>query len=86
MNLEEDGFGLSGGEKSRIFLARALIKKSSIYIFDETLSNVDIDKEKEILEDVFANFTNSTFIVITHRLANKKLFNKVYNLNEVNNV
>ena len=86
MNLEEDGFGLSEGEKSRIFLARALIKKSSIYIFDETLSNVDIDKEKEILEDVFANFTNSTFIVITHRLANKKLFNKVYNLSEVNNV
>ena len=86
MYLEEDGFGLSGGEKSRIFLARALIKKSSIYIFDETLSNIDIEKEKDILKDIFDNFKDSTFIVITHRLANKKLFNKIYNLNEVNHV
>lgn len=86
MNLEEDGFGLSGGEKSRIFLARALIKKSSIYIFDETLSNIDVEKEKEILKNVFDNFKTSTFIVITHRLVNKKLFNKVYDLNEVNYV
>lgn len=86
MNLEEDGFGLSGGEKSRIFLARALMKKSSIYIFDETLSNIDVEKEKEILKNVFDNFKTSTFIVITHRLVNKKLFNKVYDLNEVNYV
>lgn len=86
MNLEEDGFGLSGGEKSRIFLARVLIKKSSIYIFDETLSNIDVEKEKEILKNVFDNFKTSTFIVITHRLVNKKLFNKVYDLNEVNYV
>ena len=86
MNLEEDGFGLSGGEKSRIFLARALIKKSSIYIFDETLSNIDVEKEIEILKNVFDNFKTSTFIVITHRLVNKKLFNKVYDLNEVNYV
>lgn len=86
MNLEDDGFGLSGGEKSRIFLARALIKKSSIYIFDETLSNIDVEKEKEILKNVFDNFKTSTFIVITHRLVNKKLFNKVYDLNEVNYV
>lgn len=86
MYLEEDGFGLSGGEKSRIFLARALMKKSSIYILDETLSNVDIIKEKEILKDVFKYYKESSFIVITHRLANKILYNKTYDLKEVNNV
>ena len=35
---------------------------------------------------IFDNFKDSIFIVITHRLANKKLFNKIYNLNEVNHV
>ena len=50
------------------------------------MSNIDIEKEKDILKDIFDNFKDSTFIVITHRLANKKLFNKIYNLNEVNHV
>ena len=45
--IEENGFNLSGGERQRIMLARALIKKAEIYIFDESLSQIDIKKERE---------------------------------------
>ena len=80
MMVEENGFNFSNGERQRIILARSLLKKSSIYIFDEAFSQIDIDKEKEILKNIFLYLKNKTVIVISHRFYNKKLFDRVLRL------
>ena len=74
--LEENGFNLSNGERQRIILARAILRKSSIYIFDEALSGIDIEKERRILENIFKYLKDKTIIVISHRFNNKKLFDR----------
>lgn len=74
--IEENGFNLSGGERQRIMLARAIIKDAEIYIFDESLSQIDIEKEREILKELFKKYKNKTFIVISHRFDNSDLYNK----------
>ena len=74
--LEENGFNLSNGERQRLILARAIIKKSSIYILDEALSGIDITKEKKILENIFNYLEDKTIIIISHRFNNKKLFDR----------
>ncbi|MEG2564103.1 MAG: ABC transporter transmembrane domain-containing protein [Bacilli bacterium] len=78
--IEENGFNLSGGEKQRIILARALAKDSDIYILDESLSQVDIQTEKYILSNIFSNYPDKTFLVISHRFSNQNLFTKRINL------
>ena len=78
--IEENGFNLSNGERQRIILARALIRKSNIYIFDEAFSGIDINKEKKILENMFDYLKDKTIIVISHRFNNKKLFDRVLKL------
>ena len=75
--IEENGFNLSNGERQRIILARALIRKTNIYIFDEAFGQIDIDKEKKILESIFKYLNDKTIIVISHRFNNKKLFDRV---------
>ena len=80
--IEENGFNFSSGEKQRIFLARAIIKKTSIYIFDEALGQIDINREKKILEGIFKYLNDKTVIVISHRFNNKKLFDRVLKLEE----
>ena len=72
---------LSGGEKQRIILARALLKKAKIIILDEALSEVNVDMEKGILDDLFVYFKNSTLIYVTHKNVDDK-FEKIINLGE----
>ncbi len=79
--IEENGFNFSNGERQRIILARSIIKKNSIYIFDEALAGIDISREKKILENIFAYLNDKTIIVISHRFNNKKLFDRVLKLN-----
>ena len=78
--IEEDGFDLSNGERQRIVLARSLLKKTSIYIFDESLSAIDINREKKILEKIFVYLKDKTVIVISHRYNNKKLYDRILKL------
>ena len=78
--IEENGFDLSSGERQRIILARSLMKKTSIYIFDEALSQIDINKEKKILESIFEYLKEKTIIIISHRFNNKKLFDRILKL------
>ena len=80
MTLEENGFNLSGGERQRIIMARALLKNSSIYIFDESLSQIDIESERNILGKIFKLYSNKTIIMISHRFDNQDLFDKSYKL------
>ena len=58
---------ISGGEKERIILARALLKKSKILILDESLSEVDSNLEMEIISDIRKYYWDKTIIYITHK-------------------
>ena len=78
--IEENGFNFSNGERQRIILARSIIKKSNIYIFDEALAGIDVNREKKILENIFKYLDDKTIIVISHRFNNKKLFDRVLKL------
>ena len=77
MMIEENGFNLSGGEKQRIVLARALLKKFNILIVDEGLSQVDVNMERKILKNIFDKFKDKTIIFISHRLDNLDLFDSL---------
>ena len=78
--IEENGFNFSNGERQRIILARSILRNSSIYIFDEALSGIDILKEKTILTNIFKYLKDKTIIVISHRFNNKKLFDRALKL------
>ena len=64
----EGGASLSGGEKQRISIARAIIKDSPIIILDEATANVDPENEKELMEAIKALTKEKTVIMIAHRL------------------
>ena len=74
--LEENGFNISGGERQRIILARSLLKDSDIYILDESLNAIDIERERIILKNIFKYLKGKTIIVISHRFDNSDLFDK----------
>ena len=80
MMVEENGFNFSNGQRQRIILARSLLKRSNIYIFDEAFSQIDVVREKNILKNIFEYLSDKTVIVISHRFYNKKLFDRVIKL------
>lgn len=75
--IEENGFNFSNGERQRIILARSILRKSNIYILDEALGQIDINREKKILQNIFTYLHDKTIIVISHRFNNKKLFDRI---------
>ena len=64
----EGGSTLSGGEKQRISIARALIKNAPIVLLDESTSSLDADNEHEINRALDVLMADKTVIVIAHRL------------------
>ncbi len=70
--LEEAGNGLSGGEKQRIALARAFLKKNEFYILDESTSNLDFATENIIFDMIYNKFANKSMLIIAHRLVTVK--------------
>lgn len=64
----EGGASLSGGEKQRISIARAIMKDAPIIILDEATANVDPENEKELMEAVDALTREKTIFMIAHRL------------------
>lgn len=73
----ERGVTLSGGQKQRISIARALIKKHEIVIFDDCLSAVDAKTENEILANLHEYLKDRTAIIITHRIFSLFKFDKI---------
>ena len=75
--LKDQGNNLSGGEKQRIGIARALLSKSPILILDEPTSSLDAESQKKI-KNTLNNINNSkTLIVITHKLKSIEDFDKI---------
>lgn len=69
--IEQGASNLSGGQKQRIAIARALLRKPAVYIFDEATSSVDVESETLILQTIRALADRGkTVIMVTHRMAN----------------
>lgn len=68
--VEEKGSNFSGGQCQRLALARALLHDSSVYIFDEATSNIDVESEEMIMEVIHELAKTKTILLISHRLAN----------------
>ncbi|MBF0903394.1 MAG: ABC transporter ATP-binding protein, partial [Atopobium sp.] len=63
---------LSGGQRQRLALARALLHNSQMYIFDEATSNIDVESEDVIMQQVHQLAQTKMVLVISHRLVNVK--------------
>lgn len=70
--LGERGLTLSGGQKQRVSIARALIKNAPILLLDDSLSAVDTETEETILKNLQEHSTETTTIIVTHRISAAK--------------
>jgi ABC-type multidrug transport system fused ATPase/permease subunit len=68
------GIRLSGGQQSRIALARTLLNKNKIIILDDPFSAIDMKTEEKIIENLRSNYKGSLIILISHRLT---IFNRI---------
>lgn len=76
--LTEGASNLSGGQRQRLALARALLHDSPIYIFDEATSNIDVESENDIMEQIHELAGSKTVALISHRLANAVEADRIY--------
>ncbi|ARN71730.1 ABC transporter [Nonlabens tegetincola] len=70
--LGERGITLSGGQKQRVSIARAIIKKPQILLFDDCLSAVDTETEEKILSNLKRLTKDTTTIIVSHRVSSAK--------------
>lgn len=76
--IKEAGGNLSGGQKQRLSLARGLLHDSRFYIFDESTSNIDVESEEIILEQIKKLAKTKGILMISHRLANVVSSDKIF--------
>ena len=75
--LGERGVTVSGGQKQRISMARALYKDSSILVLDDSLSAVDTETEKKIINNLRELRKGKTTIIIAHRISTLQYLDKI---------
>ena len=78
--IEENGFNISGGQKQRIILARSIINEFDLLLIDEGLNQIDVELERKILKNLFNKFHDKTIIIVSHRLENMDLYDKLIKL------
>lgn len=76
--LTEQGNNISGGQRQRLAIARAILADAPIYIFDEATSNIDADSERIIMDVIEKMSMSKTILVISHRLSNIRYADKIY--------
>ena len=82
--LGERGVNLSGGQKQRLAIARAVIKKPKILILDDSLSAVDTQTEKNIINNLNKTTKSITVFISTHRISTSKNCDKILVINNGN--
>lgn len=80
--ITEDANNISGGQKQRLALAVNLVANKDIYVFDEATSNIDIESEAIIMDNIRAMSRGKSVIVISHRLANVVPADNIYFMEE----
>ena len=75
--LADDGIDLSGGERQKLAIARAYIKKSRLLIMDEPSSSLDVFSEEELFQHLRYLSRQQTTILITHRVLALKGFDRI---------
>ncbi|MFC3041737.1 thiol reductant ABC exporter subunit CydC [Virgibacillus xinjiangensis] len=68
-HVQEKGDNLSGGEKQRLAIARAMLKSGNLWLLDEPTSSVDALTEQHIHESIFSKAAEDTIVLVSHRLA-----------------
>jgi ATP-binding cassette subfamily B protein len=76
--LDETGGGLSGGEKQRLILARAIVRDPDFLIMDEATSNMDYVTEKTTFNLMFKKLANRPMLIIAHRLSTIRNCDRIY--------
>ena len=77
----ELGGRISGGQKQRLGIARAIYSNSEILIFDEATSAIDLKTEEKIIENI-TNLKEKTIILCSHRISTLKNCNKIFEVKE----
>ncbi|MCL4132620.1 UNVERIFIED_CONTAM: hypothetical protein GTU68_005277 [Idotea baltica] len=80
--LGERGITLSGGQKQRVSIARAIIKRPDILLFDDCLSAVDTETEEKILKNLVKLTKDKTTIIVSHRVSSAKNANQIIVLDD----
>jgi len=80
MLIEENGFNISGGERQRIIIARTVIDNRSIFLFDESLNEMNSELERKILLNILTLLKGKTILFVSHRVDNKDLFDKIVHI------
>ena len=80
----ESGIKLSGGQKQRLAIARALLRESSIIIFDESTSSLDNFAQEEVKKSIDGLKGKSTIVIVAHRLSTIKDVDKIFFLEKGN--
>ena len=81
-DIGELGSKISGGEKQKIGICRALFRDPDILIFDESTSALDVESEIKFIETLNSIFKDKTKIIISHRPGAFKFCDKIYDLND----
>lgn len=77
-NLGESAYRLSGGQKQRINIARNMIHKRDIVIYDDTLSALDLKTEEEVFNNIINEQNDNILIFISNKVSHMEKMDKVY--------